>query len=188
MAAAVLSAAFANVVQAADRIYKNFAQNFFERAVRAGLCASRVGAHRGLPGGADRARVPAPMLKCIRLVTAQPTQGKRQQRATSHPFVTHRDGMIGSGFDYDFEKIGDPDRNRTCDLQIRNLPLYPTELRDRAPRHIAASECFANPVLEWDEVATGMGNNGPLESGGGWLRWWPWPRQAASSVSASLTQ
>ena len=24
---------------------------------------------------------------------------------------------------------GAPDRNRTCDLQIRNLPLYPTELR-----------------------------------------------------------
>ena len=22
-------------------------------------------------------------------------------------------------------KIGDPDRGRTCDLQIRNLPLYP---------------------------------------------------------------
>ena len=35
---------------------------FLERAVRAGLCASRVGAHRGLPEGADRARVPAPML------------------------------------------------------------------------------------------------------------------------------
>lgn len=27
--------------------------------------------------------------------------------------------------------IGDPDRNRTCDLQIRNLSLYPTELRDQ---------------------------------------------------------
>lgn len=24
---------------------------------------------------------------------------------------------------------GAPDRNRTCDLQIRNLSLYPTELR-----------------------------------------------------------
>ncbi len=24
---------------------------------------------------------------------------------------------------------GAPDRNRTCGLQIRNLPLYPTELR-----------------------------------------------------------
>ncbi|CDX23251.1 hypothetical protein MPLB_270080 [Mesorhizobium sp. ORS 3324] len=37
------------------------------------------------------------------------------------------------------EKHGDPDRNRTCDLQIRNLPLYPTELRDHAARHITAS-------------------------------------------------
>ena len=27
-------------------------------------------------------------------------------------------------------KIGDPDRIRTCDPQIRNLVLYPTELRD----------------------------------------------------------
>ncbi len=25
---------------------------------------------------------------------------------------------------------GDPDRIRTCDPQIRNLMLYPTELRD----------------------------------------------------------
>jgi hypothetical protein len=40
-------------------------------------------------------------------------------------------------------KSGDPDRNRTCDLQIRNLPLYPTELRDHAARHIAASDRFA---------------------------------------------
>lgn len=29
---------------------------------------------------------------------------------------------------------GDPGRNRTCDLQIRNLPLYPTELRDHSGR------------------------------------------------------
>jgi hypothetical protein len=28
------------------------------------------------------------------------------------------------------ESIGDPDRIRTCDPQIRNLVLYPTELRD----------------------------------------------------------
>ena len=28
-------------------------------------------------------------------------------------------------------KIGDPERIRTSDLQIRNLPLYPTELRGR---------------------------------------------------------
>ncbi len=27
--------------------------------------------------------------------------------------------------------IGDPGRIRTCGLQIRNLALYPTELRDR---------------------------------------------------------
>ena len=27
---------------------------------------------------------------------------------------------------------GDPDRIRTCDPQIRNLMLYPTELRDHA--------------------------------------------------------
>ena len=26
-------------------------------------------------------------------------------------------------------KVGDPGRIRTCDLQIRNLPLYPAELR-----------------------------------------------------------
>jgi hypothetical protein len=29
------------------------------------------------------------------------------------------------------QKNGDPDRIRTCDLQIRNLSLYPTELRDQ---------------------------------------------------------
>ena len=28
-------------------------------------------------------------------------------------------------------KTGDPGRIRTCDPQIRNLVLYPTELRDR---------------------------------------------------------
>src|SRR4030095_7866856 len=39
---------------------------------------------------------------------------------------------------------GDPDRNRTCDLQIRNLPLYPTELRDHDGAHIAFSALFAN--------------------------------------------
>ena len=40
--------------------------------------------------------------------------------------------------------FGDPDRNRTCDLQIRNLPLYPTELRDQPTRHITVSTGFAN--------------------------------------------
>ncbi len=29
----------------------------------------------------------------------------------------------------DLWKIGDPDRIRTCDPQIRNLMLYPAELR-----------------------------------------------------------
>ena len=30
---------------------------------------------------------------------------------------------------FPLENYGDPDRIRTCDLQIRNLSLYPTELR-----------------------------------------------------------
>ena len=32
------------------------------------------------------------------------------------------------------ENAGDPDRIRTCDPQIRNLMLYPAELRDRRLR------------------------------------------------------
>ena len=34
------------------------------------------------------------------------------------------------------EVTGDPDRIRTCDLQIRNLVLYPAELRGRLPHRI----------------------------------------------------
>ncbi len=30
----------------------------------------------------------------------------------------------------DFDPFSDPDRIRTCDRQIRNLLLYPAELRD----------------------------------------------------------
>ena len=37
---------------------------------------------------------------------------------------------------------GDPDRIRTCDLQIRNLSLYPAELRDHG--------CYCNqPQSLW---------------------------------------
>ncbi len=35
----------------------------------------------------------------------------------------------------DIEIIGDPDRIRTCDPQIRNLMLYPAELRGRWIRY-----------------------------------------------------
>ena len=34
------------------------------------------------------------------------------------------------------KKIGDPDRIRTCDPEIRNLVLYPTELRDHFAPHM----------------------------------------------------
>ena len=34
------------------------------------------------------------------------------------------------------KKFGDPDRIRTCDPQIRNLMLYPTELRGRKMSYI----------------------------------------------------
>lgn len=43
-----------------------------------------------------------------------------------------------------FRKCGDPDRIRTCDPQIRNLMLYPAELRDQPVnwllRHLAMLE------------------------------------------------
>ena len=35
------------------------------------------------------------------------------------------------------KKIGDPDRIRTCDPEIRNLVLYPTELRDHFASHVS---------------------------------------------------
>ena len=75
---------------------------------------------------------------------------------------------------------GDPDRNRTCDLQIRNLPLYPTELRDQPRRHIAASDDFANgfrtifqrhrPVRDgprWRRRTNGHGRGGQAMGRGG---------------------
>src|SRR6185437_5719482 len=37
-------------------------------------------------------------------------------------------------------KIGDPDRIRTCGPQIRNLMLYPAELRCRCAHRIGAAE------------------------------------------------
>ena len=60
--------------------------------------------------------------------------------------------MTGKGTQ-DLEFAGDPDRNRTCDLQIRNLPLYPTELRDHAARHIAASNRFAKRQVDANRAA-----------------------------------
>ena len=36
---------------------------------------------------------------------------------------------IGSNVAENKGEGGDPDKIRTCDLQIRNLSLYPTELR-----------------------------------------------------------
>ena len=56
--------------------------------------------------------------------------------------------------------IGDPDRNRTCDLQIRNLPLYPTELRDHAGALIAFPRRFANRFVAarcWFNARKGRG-------------------------------
>ena len=41
------------------------------------------------------------------------------------------------------ESIGDPGRVRTCNRQIRNLMLYPVELRDRMPDH---SEVLVSPL------------------------------------------
>ncbi|CAH2408239.1 hypothetical protein MES4922_90149 [Mesorhizobium ventifaucium] len=64
---------------------------------------------------------------------------------------------------YVVEKYGDPDRNRTCDLQIRNLPLYPTELRDHAARHIAASDRFAKSALHPINRVSSMGGSMAVE-------------------------
>ena len=40
--------------------------------------------------------------------------------------------------DYLIEIFGDPDAIRTRDPQIRNLMLYPAELRDHSPLHTKA--------------------------------------------------
>ena len=85
---------------------------------------------------------------------------------------------------------GDPDRNRTCDLQIRNLPLYPTELRDQPGRHIAVSARFANrvqrnfwlvPAQESRVAGAGAGKAARIVASG-------LARQVARAVSASFTQ
>src|SRR6266700_5264852 len=39
-------------------------------------------------------------------------------------------------------KCGDPDTIRTCDLQIRNLPLYPAELRGRSCPNLPDNRTF----------------------------------------------
>src|SRR5688572_25575563 len=62
------------------------------------------------------------------------------------PSRAARLAKIGSdreAFCLDF--AGDPDRNRTCDLQIRNLPLYPTELRDQPRQTHSGSGPFRQP-------------------------------------------
>ena len=40
---------------------------------------------------------------------------------------------------------GDPDKIRTCDPQIRNLVLYPAELRD----HIAQQHIIMNKITKY---------------------------------------
>ena len=56
----------------------------------------------------------------------------QETRGYQQPPVASWRTMLGGAFCiYPLDFGGDPDRNRTCDLQIRNLPLYPTELRDR---------------------------------------------------------
>jgi hypothetical protein len=46
---------------------------------------------------------------------------------------------------YIVEIIGDPDRIRTCDPQIRNLMLYPAELRGRSLWFSTISAAEASP-------------------------------------------
>ena len=55
------------------------------------------------------------------------------------PGVACQDGSRGQA------KPGAPDRNRTCDLQIRNLPLYPTELRALIMSfiHVYQKQCYS---------------------------------------------
>ncbi len=58
------------------------------------------------------------------------------------------------------EKIGDPDRIRTCDPQIRNLVLYPTELRDltslcrlhRLYHRPTIDQCWGDIKIIWLEI------------------------------------
>lgn len=81
---------------------------------------------------------------------ARQNHAARQTATRSNPIHPSYNAASATGFapvtamaPQVIENYGDPDRNRTCDLQIRNLPLYPTELRDHAARHITASDRFA---------------------------------------------
>ncbi len=56
---------------------------------------------------------------------------------------------------------GDPDRIRTCDPQIRNLMLYPAELRDRRRRRHGRTARHTGLIANWSEKSIS------LESGAG---------------------
>jgi hypothetical protein len=57
---------------------------------------------------------------------------------------SHRISQVAEKLLQFHDLSGDPDRIRTCDPQIRNLVLYPAELRDQLSSDIPASGPFAN--------------------------------------------
>src|SRR5262245_32853263 len=84
----------------------------------------------------------------------------RQNRP--QPFVR----MTSVGAAQVAEKIGDPGRIRTSDLQLRRLLLYPTELRGLGP------QCRTN--IARAAMARGRQRVGPTDAGRGFraLRGW----------------
>src|SRR5437016_13085323 len=72
---------------------------------------------------------------------------KNPHQASSRFTLSDRSGRLlqdigDGGTPYNTGEIGgDPGMTRTCDLRFRKPPLYPAELRDRAPRRQAPTDC-----------------------------------------------
>src|SRR6266568_2065705 len=107
---------------AASRALKSLVH--LDRALRIAVSAS--------PAGCAAVAVPAAI-------------SKNPHQASSRFTLSDRSGRlqdIDGGAPYNTGKIaGDPGMTRTCDLRFRKPPLYPAELRDRAHRRQAPTDC-----------------------------------------------
>jgi hypothetical protein len=107
---------------AASRALKSLVH--LDRALRIAVSAS--------PAGCADTAVPAAISKNPHQAERRFTRSDRSGRLLQEPGPSR----YNTG-----ETAGDPGMTRTCDLRFRKPPLYPAELRDRAHRRGAPTDC-----------------------------------------------
>ena len=99
--------------------------------------AGRLRRHRSRGGDQQKSAPGQQPFHAIRPL-GPPPAGYRWRSCRTGIWRPHGPGPSG----YNTGKIGgDPGMTRTCDLRFRKPPLYPAELRDRAHRRQAPTDC-----------------------------------------------